>query len=154
MIFLLLAGGGLLVYGLIFHRLPLDDAKQRVVSVPVAEISTGEEPLPEPPAATEAAPPEKPKAESAPASDDVDPFGSTPPDKASSAKSENPFDTPAVEPPAPNIKYEKITEDYVDVHYEPESAIVRDVTIGGVTLLANGHLKRTYTGKPPALCPT
>jgi hypothetical protein len=153
MILLLLAGSGLLVHGVIFHKLPLDEAKQRVVSVPVPTMSGGEMPLPEAPSDS-TAPDKTPAEKSEPASDDVDPFNSPPSAEAPASKSENPFDTAAVEPSAPSIKYEKITEDYVDVHYEAESAIVRDVTIGGVMLLANGHLKRTYTGKPPALCPT
>ena len=37
---------------------------------------------------------------------------------------------------------------------EPELAIVRDVTIGGLMLLPSGELKRTYSGAPPTLCPT
>lgn len=37
---------------------------------------------------------------------------------------------------------------------EPEPAIIREVTIGGVVLLEPGKLKRTYSGKPPSLCPT
>lgn len=36
---------------------------------------------------------------------------------------------------------------------EPETAVVRDVTIGGLRL-DSGQLKRTYSGKPPSLCPT
>jgi hypothetical protein len=52
------------------------------------------------------------------------------------------------------VKMEKATENYVEVEEEPEWTIVRETTIGGVTRLANGRLKRTYSGKPPALCPT
>jgi hypothetical protein len=37
---------------------------------------------------------------------------------------------------------------------EPEWVIVREVTYGGITRLENGQLKRTYSGQPPALCPT
>jgi hypothetical protein len=58
-------------------------------------------------------------------------------------------------PPAPpGMKFETVTEKYVETLEEPEPTIVREVTVGGVALLANGHLKRTYSGKPPALCPT
>ena len=35
-----------------------------------------------------------------------------------------------------------------------EKVLVREITFGGITRLANGQLKRTYSGKPPALCPT
>jgi hypothetical protein len=41
--------------------------------------------------------------------------------------------------------------------WELEPAIVRDVTVGGVQLLASGEIRRTYdssSGKGPALCPT
>ena len=44
--------------------------------------------------------------------------------------------------------YETITL----VESEPE--LVREVTYGGVTRLPTGETKRTYTGKPPSLCPT
>jgi hypothetical protein len=37
---------------------------------------------------------------------------------------------------------------------EPEPIIVREVTFGGVTRLASGELRRTYSGPPPQLCPT
>ena len=40
------------------------------------------------------------------------------------------------------------------VTLDSEQSIVRDVTVGGVERLPNGHLKRTYSGKPPTLCPT
>jgi hypothetical protein len=35
---------------------------------------------------------------------------------------------------------------------EPE--IVRDITVGGLTRLESGELKRTYTGEAPSLCPS
>jgi hypothetical protein len=35
-----------------------------------------------------------------------------------------------------------------------ELALIREVTIGGVTRLSDGGLWRTYTGTPPSLCPT
>ena len=35
-----------------------------------------------------------------------------------------------------------------------EPRLIREVTFGGVVLLASGQLKRTYSGKPPSLCPT
>ena len=35
-----------------------------------------------------------------------------------------------------------------------EPKLVREITFGGVTRLANGELKRTYSGQAPALCPT
>ena len=54
----------------------------------------------------------------------------------------------------PGMRLEKVTEKYVESSDEPEWAIIREVTFGGVVRLANGDLKRTYSGKPPALCPS
>jgi hypothetical protein len=63
----------------------------------------------------------------------------------------SPFRTP---PNIPGIKFEKMTEKYVETSEKPEWALVREVTFGGVVRLANGQLKQTYSGKPPALCPS
>ena len=35
-----------------------------------------------------------------------------------------------------------------------EFTLTRELTFGGVVLLASGELKRTYSGKAPSLCPT
>jgi hypothetical protein len=35
-----------------------------------------------------------------------------------------------------------------------EPALIRDVTVGGVVLNKSGDIMRTYSGKPPSLCPT
>jgi hypothetical protein len=40
------------------------------------------------------------------------------------------------------------------IENESELTLIRETTIGGVTLLACGVLKRTYSGEPPSLCPT
>jgi len=155
LIFLLLVGSGSLVYGLFFHRVALEETKQRVVSVAVPTMPGLDDALPESHGDAEAAPPEKtPPAEKRSASDEVDPFGSPAANKTPAANSENPFESPPIAPSVSGVKYEKVTEDYTDVHYELEGPIVRDVTIGGVMRLASGHLKRTYSGKPPSLCPT
>jgi len=37
---------------------------------------------------------------------------------------------------------------------ESEPQLIREVTVGGVTLSDAGEIKRTYAGKPPSLCPT
>lgn len=37
---------------------------------------------------------------------------------------------------------------------DTEMRLLREVTIGGVTMFETGELMRTYTGKPPSLCPT
>jgi hypothetical protein len=38
--------------------------------------------------------------------------------------------------------------------YLTEPTIIRDVTVGGLALNKSSELKRTYSGKPPSLCPT
>ena len=35
-----------------------------------------------------------------------------------------------------------------------EARLVRETTVGGVTRLVSGELRRTYTGDAPSLCPT
>jgi hypothetical protein len=37
---------------------------------------------------------------------------------------------------------------------ESEPDLVREVSVGGVTRLASGEIKRTYTGAPEKACPT
>jgi hypothetical protein len=37
---------------------------------------------------------------------------------------------------------------------QSEPVLIRDVTVGGVVVLASGDLMRTYSGKLPTLCPT
>ena len=73
-----------------------------------------------------------------------DPFGGGPEDPS--------FGGPpamGLPPELMNVKQTVIvTED------ETEPTLVWEVTIGGVTLLASGDIKRTYTGDPPSLCPT
>jgi hypothetical protein len=58
---------------------------------------------------------------------------------------------PAFGAPPPS---QKLKQKVLVGNDEPETAIVRDVTIGGLVLLSSGELKRTYTGAPPSLCPT
>jgi len=57
-------------------------------------------------------------------------------------------------PMPPDLRMQKIREKVLVPHDEFEGAIVRDVTVGGVILLPDGILKRTYSGRPPSLCPT
>jgi hypothetical protein len=35
-----------------------------------------------------------------------------------------------------------------------EPRLIRDVTVGGLILLASGEIRRTYSGEAPSLCPT
>jgi hypothetical protein len=58
-------------------------------------------------------------------------------------------------PPPPPLT-QTITKLLRETSMVPEPALVKDVTIGGVVLLASGELKRTYKAgeETPALCPT
>ncbi len=157
LIVLFLGGSYAIVYGMFFHRLPLEETKQRDVMVAVPTSGDPPEPPPESGGNGEAARPDNaPPPEGKTASDNVDPFHSPPAGSDPAANSGNPFESPPPpgQPNIPGIRLKKISEDYTDVVYDSEWAIVRDVTVGGVKLLPDGHLKRTYSGKPPALCPT
>ena len=53
---------------------------------------------------------------------------------------------------APPPQFAPVYQTIAFIETEPE--LVREVTYGGVTRLPGGQTKRTYTGKPPSLCPT
>jgi hypothetical protein len=55
-------------------------------------------------------------------------------------------------PPPPFL--DKIKETVVITEPASEASLMREVSIGGVTLLAEGILRRTYSGDPPLLCPS
>ncbi|MFZ5831871.1 MAG: hypothetical protein ACOY3P_17430 [Planctomycetota bacterium] len=55
-------------------------------------------------------------------------------------------------PPPPIRKTVKVLLRTTTDTREPQ--LVREITFGGVIRLANGELKRTYTGHAPSLCPT
>ena len=55
--------------------------------------------------------------------------------------------------PAPPF-LEKIKETVIITEPESEASLMREVSIGGITLLAEGILRRTYSGDPPLLCPS
>jgi hypothetical protein len=48
----------------------------------------------------------------------------------------------------------KIIEKVLVTKEEAEPTLIREVTFGGVVLMASGELMRTYTGQPPSMCPT
>ncbi len=56
--------------------------------------------------------------------------------------------------PGPPPEMQKVKQIVMIGQDDPEMVLVRDVTIGGLVLLPSGELQRTYTGKPPSLCPT
>jgi hypothetical protein len=65
-----------------------------------------------------------------------------------------PGDDPMQMPMVSDVMMETVIEKYVESQKEPEWIIVYESTFGGIARLANSQLKRTYSGKPPALCPT
>ena len=70
------------------------------------------------------------------------PPGSEPPDFAP------PF---PVQPP-PELAKRKVKVLVTEVEREP--VVIWEVTIGGLALAEPGTIERTYSGKPPSLCPT
>lgn len=148
-ILLLLVGLGSILYGSFWHVVMVEEDKTREISIAVPTLpGFGESPS-EHGGPPNNMPGEPPWGNDA-AGDDVDPFRNG----NHQANGENPFENPAMMPSPPGIRYETVTETYTEAQEEPEWVIVREVTVGGVVLLANGQLKRTYSGQPPSLCPT
>jgi len=61
-------------------------------------------------------------------------------------------DEPAPPQPSENLAEEEVTEATLVITTENE--IIRETTRGGVTLNADGEVERTYTDRPPQVCPT
>lgn len=151
---LLIVGGGLLVYGVGWHGVTVYVEQQREVSILVPSVTGGfgaQTPeMPGPPAAG------GPTGEASPfeaSGGEQNPF-------ESSATAENPFQ-PSTSGSEPDLgampgglERKTIREKILVAQQEPEWKVVREVTVGGLVLLADGMLKRTYSGRPPSLCPT
>jgi hypothetical protein len=156
---LALIGSFWLGYGLFFHRMTLEETKQREVPVAISMSFGIEEATPEFEGEGKAPSEKSPEPAGGTVSDEVDPFRSPTTNDKATGDAENPFEgrpdvSNAPSTNAPGVKFEKRTVDEVECHEESESTIVREVTFDGVALLANGHLRRTYSGKPPKACPT
>ncbi len=55
----------------------------------------------------------------------------------------------------PPPMFEKVIKKVIVTTDEPEPTIIREVSVGGLTLADSGEIKRTYSGNEgPALCPT
>ncbi len=55
----------------------------------------------------------------------------------------------------PPQMFEKVIKKVIETTDEPEPRIIREVSVGGVTLADSGEIRRTYSGEDgPALCPT
>jgi hypothetical protein len=67
-----------------------------------------------------------------------------------------PADPFSLNPPSEPAPSEADTAPQMEIValFEPEPSLIRDVTVGGLMLLPDGDLKRTYVGAPPAQCPT
>lgn len=157
-------GSGMLFYGICVHVIPIGVEQEREITVTVPAFGEAAE-LPLPGTATAAAS-EEPPPETTTAADD-NPFASpatnggdeanpfeTSAAAAASDESDNPFESPPVAPELFGSVRKTITEKYIQEREEPERAVVRDITVGGIARLANGQLQRTYSGKTPALCPS
>lgn len=171
-ILLLLGGFASLAYGMLYHKVAVfrDEEETVKISVPTP-FGPGagfSDPLPPD---DEANPFES--TAPLPPGDEANPFegpaSNRPPGAATDGS--NPFEGPSAEiPPAsdgapwsddeplplplPGPSTQTITKTVSISHDAPEWTLVREITFGGVARLANGQLKQTYSGKPPALCPT
>ena len=54
----------------------------------------------------------------------------------------------------PQFRKETVTKTELLTINEYEPALLREVTVGGIAWDESHNLKRTYSGKPPSLCPT
>lgn len=173
-ILLLLTGSGSLLYGLLFHAVTVCTEEEREVSIayptpfsrmaPQRDPSSGaeESPLEQPSRAGESSREAQAQSDGAAGPDEVNPF-ETPPaqgaqEEMNETASENPFETPSAvdgELPLPSdVTVERITEKMLVSQDEREYVLVREVTVGGIARLADGQLRRTYSGQPPSLCPS
>ncbi len=148
MLLLVLLGIGSFLYGMFYHMALVEEEREREITIAVPSMSGFDEPPPMPDDAGQ------PSLEG-PMGEDVNPFEPPSAGNAPGGDSENPFESGSQPPlPIPGIKMQKVIEKYSELSNDPEWVIVRDVTVGGVIRLANGPLKRTYSGKAPSLCPT
>ena len=132
---LLMLGGGAaaFVYGVAYHTAPVSEEEE-------IEVSMGP--------SSPFAPPGQPPMEG-PFGEPMFP-GDAPPMDAMDAP---PMDAPPVDVP-PFMDEVKVTKKVIVTEEETEPTLIREVTFGGVRLLASGELMRTYSGDPPLLCPT
>ena len=114
---------------------PIYPELEREILVPVPVLGLGNEPP------VESSTPE--------GADDDDPFRDPSEEPASKV-----VESPTVPSTLPNVVFRTVTEKYWEAFPESEWAIAREMTIGGSTRLADGQLRRTYSGVPPSMCPT
>ena len=121
------AGIGCLIYGIAYHKLPVS-AEQEI------EVNIAPPPMYAPPGGTPFDPGHGPDGRQVGLVHELA-MGSP----------------PMMGPPAAATK---IKEKVFVTSDRTELALIREVSVGGVTLLDSGQLMQTYTGEPPSLCPT
>ena len=134
---LVAAGIASLIYGATRHTIAVSQEREEEVSIPIpmpfAPGPPGREGEPFPPGPPMPGGP--PDAEG-PGPDG--PRGDMPPD--------------AWQPPQ---MFAKVTKKIIETTDEPESKVIREVSVGGLALNGSGEIMRTYSGdEGPALCPT
>ncbi len=167
------AGFGSFSYGALSHRVPVYEEREVELSIPVASPfaaafvdpalpsggpspSEAEEPEESSPfEPVEEQPDEESPAETMQTPDERSPFETV--DERSPFAESEPAE-PLEAPPLPFLQSgpmsRTIFERELVSREEPEQVLVREVTFGGLTRLADGQLRRTYSGASPALCPT
>jgi len=135
---LLVAGIGSAIYGARHHVIPVVQEREEEISIPIPTLFGPGVPGPE----------EQP------------PSGGPPtPEGAPGAEGQTPGREPPMDGPPPMWQpppeFAKVIKKTIVTTDEPEPKIIREVSVGGVTLADSGEIKRTYSGEEgPALCPT
>jgi hypothetical protein len=166
---LLLLGAAFLVCGSAYHRVTVLEAREREITIVVpsplgfGDQGFGPADLPQDSESSEDS------ESNGEAAEDGNPFEPRPANEAGQQENpfaprmnpgteENPFEArggPAGGLPElpPGLQTKRESEQYTVALQLSEWALVFDATVGGLTRV-NGELRRTYSGQPPALCPT
>jgi hypothetical protein len=134
---LLAAGIGAAIYGARHHMVAVAEEHEEEMSIPI--------PTPFAPG------PPGPEGEPFPGGP---PMPGGPPDAEGRGPGGPPMDMPP-EPWRPPQLFTKVIKKVIVTIDEPEPKVIREVSVGGLTLTASGEIQRTYSGdEGPALCPT
>jgi hypothetical protein len=130
------AGVASTIFGMTRHVIPVVQETEEEVSITIP-----------PPFGPGPAGPRGPSGLEGPPMPGAPPFGDGPPGGPPMV-----MPPPVWQPPPMRVKGKKTTILTFD---ESEPKIIREVSVGGVTLADSGEIKRTYSGdEGPALCPT
>ncbi len=134
---LLAAGIGSVIYGARHHTVAVAEEHEEEMSIPI--------PTPFSPG------PPGPEGEPFPGGP---PMPGAPPGAEGREPGGPPTDMPP-EPWRPPQLSTKVIKTVIVTNDEPEPKVIREVSVGGLTLTAEGEIQRTYSGDAgPALCPT